>query len=101
VFVQRTFSPQTRARTVEMTRLVEGAMADEIRDLPWMSAETKKQAHRKLSTIVNKVGYPDAWRDYSALEIAPGDFFGNVRRATVFESRRELAKIGKPVDRGE
>ena len=101
VFVARTFSPETKAKTVEMTRYVEAVMADEIRELPWMSAETKQRALQKLDSIVNKVGYPDVWRDYSALDVARGDFFGNVNRATVFESRRQLAKIGKPVDRGE
>ena len=101
VFVARTFSPETKAKTVEMTKLVEEAMADEIGQLPWMGAETKKSALRKLSTIVNKVGYPDAWRDYSALDVARGDFAGSVSRAAAFESRRQLAKIGKPVDRGE
>jgi putative endopeptidase len=101
VFVAKTFSPETKAKTVEMTKYVEQVMADEIRELPWMSAETKKRALEKLGTIVNKVGYPDVWRDYSALDVARGDFFGNVNRATVFESRRQLAKIGKPVDRGE
>jgi endothelin-converting enzyme/putative endopeptidase len=101
VFAAKTFSPATKARTVEMTRYVEEAMADEVRELPWMSAETKKRALEKLGTIVNKVGYPDAWRDYEALDVARGDFLGNVGRATVFESRRQLAKIGKPVDRGE
>jgi putative endopeptidase len=101
VFAAKTFSPETKARTVEMTKYVEEAMADEVRELPWMSGETKKRALEKLGTIVNKVGYPDAWRDYSALDVVRGDFLGNVSRATVFESRRQLAKIGKPVDRGE
>jgi endothelin-converting enzyme/putative endopeptidase len=101
VFVARTFSPETKAKTVEMTKYVEEAMADEVRELPWMSARTKERALEKLGTIVNKVGYPDVWRDYSALGVARGDFFGNVSRATVFESRRQLAKIGKPVDRAE
>jgi putative endopeptidase len=101
VFVAKTFSPATKAKTVEMTRYVEEAMADEVRGLPWMGDETRKRALEKLSTIVNKIGYPDAWRDYEALDVARGDFLGNVRRATVFESRRQLAKIGKPVDRGE
>ncbi|HYN02561.1 MAG TPA: M13 family metallopeptidase [Vicinamibacteria bacterium] len=101
VFVAKTFSPETKAKTVEMTKYVEEVMADEVRELPWMSAQTKQRALEKLGTIVNKVGYPDAWRDYSALGVARGDFFGNVSRATVFESRRQLAKIGKPVDRGE
>jgi endothelin-converting enzyme/putative endopeptidase len=66
-----------------------------------MSDETKKQALEKLHGMVNKVGYPDKWRDYSALNIVRGDFFGNVNRSTIFESNRQLAKIGKPVDRGE
>jgi putative endopeptidase len=66
-----------------------------------MSAATKKQALVKLHAVVNKIGYPDKWRDYSAVRVDPRDFGGNVERATVFESRRELAKIGKPVDRGE
>ena len=101
VFVAKTFSAATKAKTVEMTKYVEEAMAEEVGALPWMSAETKRRALEKLGTIVNKVGYPDAWRDYSALDVARGDFLGNVSRATVFESRRQLAKIGKPVDRGE
>jgi putative endopeptidase len=101
VFVARTFSADTRARTLEMTHRIEVAMEQEINALPWMSAETKARALEKLHTIVNKVGYPDTWRDYSALDVKPGDFAGNLRRATVFESRRQLAKIGQPVDRGE
>jgi putative endopeptidase len=101
VFVAKTFSPETKAKTVEMTRLIEEAMADEIHGLPWMSEATKKQALEKLGTIVNKVGYPDVWRDYSALRISRDDFLGDVTRSIVFESHRQLAKIGKPVDRGE
>jgi putative endopeptidase len=100
-FVRRTFTADTKKKTVEMTRLVEKAMENEIRTLDWMSAETKGRALEKLHAIVNKVGYPDRWRDYSALEIKRNDFFGNAIRATVFESKRDLGKIGKPVDRGE
>ena len=66
-----------------------------------MGDATKKQALDKLHGMVNKIGYPDKWRDYSSLEIARDDFAGNVDRATVFESQRQLAKIGKPLDRGE
>jgi putative endopeptidase len=66
-----------------------------------MGPETKKQALEKLHAVVNKIGYPDKWRDYSSVEIKRADFVGNVQRATMFESRRELAKIGKPLDRGE
>jgi putative endopeptidase len=101
VFVARTFSPETKAKTVQMTKLVEQAMADEIHALPWMSETTKQAALEKLGKVVNKVGYPDVWRDYSALAISRDDFLGNVTRSTVFESKRQLAKIGKPVDRDE
>ena len=101
VYVAKTFSPATKAKTVEMTKHVEEAMADEIDKLDWMSSETKKLAMEKLASIVNKVGYPDRWLDYQTMTLARNDFMGNVRRATVFESKRQLAKIGKPVDRLE
>ncbi len=101
VFVQNTFAPSTKASALKMTKEVEAAMESEIRQLPWMGDETKKQALEKLHAIVNKIGYPDKWRDYSSIRIARDDFYGNVERATIFESRRELAKIGKPVDRTE
>jgi endothelin-converting enzyme/putative endopeptidase len=101
VFVARTFSAETKARTLEMARLVEEGMADEIRQLPWMGEATRRRALEKLAAIVNKIGYPDRWRDYSSLDIVRDDFFGNVSRAIAFESRRQLAKIGKPLDRGE
>jgi putative endopeptidase len=100
-FVRRTFTADTKKKTVEMTRLIEKAMENEIKTLDWMSAETKGRALEKLHAIVNKVGYPDRWRDYSGLEIKRNDFYGNAIRATVFESKRDLNKIGKPVDRGE
>jgi putative endopeptidase len=101
VFVAKTFAPKTKADVLKMTRLIEDAMGNEIRELPWMSDATKQRALEKLGAIVNKVGYPDKWRDYSSLKIVRGDFMGNVERANAFERRRELAKIGKPVDRGE
>ena len=101
VFVEKTFSPEVKAQTVAMTKGIEDAMKEEIEQLPWMSAATKKQALAKLGTVVNKIGYPDKWRDYSSVTIDPKDFAGNVDRAMIFESKRQLAKIGKPVDRGE
>jgi putative endopeptidase len=101
VFVDKTFGPDTKARTLTMTREIESAMEDDLKNLPWMGAETKQQALEKLHTIVNKIGYPDKWRDYRTLEIVRDDFAGNVRRSMMFEAKRQLAKIGKPVDRGE
>jgi len=100
-FVNRAFSQETKQSTLRMTRLIEQAMEDDIKQLTWMGPETKKQALEKLHSVVNKIGYPDKWRDYSSVEIKRDDFVGNVQRATMFESRRELAKIGKPLDRGE
>ncbi len=101
VFVERTFGPDMKARTLTMTKEIEKAMEDDIKQLPWMSDTTKQQALVKLHAVNNKIGYPDRWRDYSSIRIDRGDFAGNVERAAIFEGHRQLAKIGKPVDRGE
>jgi endothelin-converting enzyme/putative endopeptidase len=101
VFVEKTFSPETKKKTIEMTKYIEDAMAHEIRTLTWMSDATKARALEKLGTVVNKVGYPERWRDYSELDVVRGDMYGNIVRAATFESKRQLAKIGKPVDRTE
>jgi endothelin-converting enzyme/putative endopeptidase len=101
VFVARTFTPETKASTLAMTKEIEAAMQGELEHLDWMSEPTKKQALIKLHGVVNKIGYPDKWRDYSAVNVIRGDFLADVTRATIFESKRQLAKIGKPVDRGE
>jgi endothelin-converting enzyme/putative endopeptidase len=101
VFVEKTFTPETKARTLAMTKEIEAAMRTEIENLPWMSPATKQQALLKLSGISNKIGYPDKWRDYSSVAIRPDDFLGDTERAVAFESHRDLNKIGKPVDRTE
>ncbi len=80
---------------------IEAAMQKEIEQLDWMSEATKKQAVLKLHAVRNKIGYPDKWRDYSSLSISPDDYFGNVVRSRVFEEKRDWAKVGKAVDRGE
>ena len=100
-FVRRTFTPETKQKTVDMTQRIERAMENEIKTLDWMTDATKARAIEKLHAIANKVGYPERWRDYSAVEIKRNDFYGDVIRSTVFDSRRQLQKIGKPVDRGE
>ncbi len=100
-FVSRTFTEKTKQDTLKMTKLVEKAMEDDINQLTWMGPETKKQALEKLHSVVNKIGYPDKWRDYSTVEIKSNDFLGDVHRAASFETKRQLAKIGKPLDRGE
>ena len=101
VYVEKYFSPQAKQEAVKMVKEIEDAMQQDIETLPWMSATTKQQALVKLHAMANKIGYPDKWRDYSKLEIVRGDELGNVERARVFEFNRQLAKIGKPVDRGE
>jgi putative endopeptidase len=100
-FVARAFGSDLKDATLTMTRQIEQAMREDIDGLTWMSAATKRQALDKLAAIVNKIGYPDHWRDYSSVRIEPADYYGNALRATEFESRRQLAKIGKPLDRSE
>jgi putative endopeptidase len=100
-FVARTFAAETKAKTLIMTQQIEVVMGDEIEHLDWMSPETKKEALRKLRAVRNKIGYPDTWRDYGALNILPNDFFGNTLRSALFESNRDWHKVGKPVDRNE
>jgi putative endopeptidase len=101
VYVAKVFSPELKQSTLDMVRRIEDAMGARIRALDWMSPETKQQALTKLAGIRNKIGYPDHWRDYSSVKIVRDDFAGNVERAHQFESRRDIAKIGKPVDHGE
>jgi len=100
-YVDATFGADGKARMLKMVDLLEQSLASDIHGLDWMSDETKKQAKVKLDAIRNKIGYPDAWRDYSTVVIQPGDLFGNIRRSTEFESRRQIAKIDKPLDRRE
>ena len=101
VYVRKTFSPELKASTLDMVRRIEDAMGERIRALDWMSPETKQQALVKLAGIRNKIGYPDKWRDYSSVNIVSADFAGNVERAEEFERRRDIKKVGQPVDHGE
>ncbi len=101
VFVERTFSPKTKEDALKMTLEIEAEMGRDIKDLNWMSETTKQQALEKLHAIVNKIGYPDKWRDYSSVQITPDDYLADVTQALHFEEHRNLEKIGKPVDRSE
>jgi len=101
VFVAKNFSPALKQRTLDMVVAIQKAMADDIDTLEWMHPATKVQAREKLKSMANKIGYPDHWRDYSRVKLSADDFFGNVSHAVRFESARQLAKIGQPVDRGE
>ena len=101
VYVAKVFSPELKASTVDMVVRIEDQMALRIKNLDWMSPQTKEQALTKLHGIRNKIGYPDKWRDYSSVDVKRDDFAGNVARASAFEHHREINKIGKPLDRGE
>jgi putative endopeptidase len=81
--------------------VIEKQMASDIDSLTWMSSATKQQALAKLKGVTNKIGYPEKWRSYATVEIKPGDLVGDDQRATAFETRRHLDKIGRPVDRSE
>jgi endothelin-converting enzyme/putative endopeptidase len=100
-YVEQTFGAEGKQRMLKMVDALEKSLDQDIRNLPWMTEETKKQAKLKLDAIRNKIGYPDVWRDYSSLKIVRGDLLGNFLRANEFEARRQIAKIGKPVDRNE
>jgi len=100
-YVEVTFGPDGKQRMLKMVDALEQSLDTDIQGLSWMTDETKKQAKIKLQAIRNKIGYPDAWRDYSSLTVVRGDLLGNFLRANEFESKREIAKIGKPLDRKE
>ena len=101
VYVKKHFSPEAKERMTQMVKNLLKAYAESIKTLDWMSAATKKEALKKVDNFMIKIGYPDQWRDYSALKIAKNDLYGNATRATEFEYNRNLAKLGKPVDRAE
>jgi putative endopeptidase len=100
-YVEVAFPPQSKQRMLNMVNELEKSLSEDIQNLSWMSPETKKQAQIKLKAIRNKIGYPDKWRDYSSLTIVRGDLLGDVERADEFESKRDINKISKPLDRNE
>ena len=101
LYVEKHFTPAAKARAQEMVANLVAAMHDRIEGLGWMSDSTRQQALVKLAAFQKKIGYPEKWRDYSALPVRRSAFASNVLAANVFEARRRLAKVGKPVDRGE
>jgi putative endopeptidase len=101
LYVEKYFPPASKARAQALVANLMKAYAASIDSLAWMSPETKKAAHEKLSKYTVKIGYPDKWRDYSKLEIRAGDAFGNRERAVMFEQARRVVRVGQKVDRGE
>ncbi|HEX4152395.1 MAG TPA: M13 family metallopeptidase [Steroidobacteraceae bacterium] len=101
LYVQKYFPPENKSRMEALVDHLIEAYRRDIDRLDWMSEPTKKGAREKLDKLVKKIGYPDKWRDYSTLVISRSDLWGNVVRATEFEYRRDIDKLGKPVDRSE
>ena len=101
LYAERYFAPSEKARAETMVRNLIAAFGRRIDQLAWMAPETKSKAKAKLAVLRIGVGYPDHWIDYSGLEIRPDDALGNALRAEIFDTRRNLAKLGKPVDRSE
>jgi putative endopeptidase len=101
LYVAKAFPPQAKARALELVNNVKAALRERIGELDWMSEPTRKAALTKLDAMAIKIGYPDQWRDYSALQIDRGSFVQNWLRANEFESQRQINHLGKPVDRSE
>jgi predicted metalloendopeptidase len=99
LYVDRTFGPEGKERTLKLVQGIESAMRQDIGQLQWMSDATKQKAYEKLNTIVNNIGYPDTWRDYSSVVIKSDDYAGNSVRTGAFEVQRLYKKIDRPTDR--
>jgi predicted metalloendopeptidase len=101
VYIDETFTAYDKQRVLEIANALEKTLAHEISALNWLTPRTRDEALAKLASVRNKIGYPDAWHDYAALTIVRGDLLGNLRRAALFESKRQLHNIGRPTDKTE
>ena len=101
LYVQQNFRPESRTRMQQLVENLRAAFREGINELEWMGPETKTQAQAKLSKFNVKIGYPDKWRDYSALEVRQGDLVGNMMRTAEFGHNRMTRRLGQPIDRGE
>jgi putative endopeptidase len=100
-YVKKYFTPAAKARMKELVGNLREALRDDLGKLPWMGEATRKQALAKLDSFVDKIGYPDKWRDYSELQVDRASYIGNIQRANVFDWHVDVRKIGKPVDKTE
>ena len=101
LYVKKAFSPEAKAKMIQLVDNLRAALKDRIEKLTWMSEPTKRKAEEKLAAFKVKIGYPDTWRDYSKLDIKKGAFLANGMAAARFEFQRNLGKLGKPIDRAE
>jgi len=101
VYVKEYFPPESKAKMEVLVANLRAALQERLENLSWMSAQTRQRAQDKLDTFVAKIGYPDKWKDYSALEVKRDDIIGDVRRASVWDWNRQIARLDRPVDRDE
>src|SRR5438093_3565192 len=101
LYLEKTFTPAARGRAQQMVKNLIAALHDDLTTLSWMSADTRQKATAKLEAFIRKIGYPDKWRDYEALQISRGAYYNNAVSALEFEVKRNVGKIGKPVDKTE
>jgi len=101
VFVDRAFSPQAKVRSLELVAHIKSALVERLSSLEWMGEDTRRRALEKVATMQVKMGYPDKWRDYSDADVGPYSFVENWMRAKAFLHRRDMRRIGQPVDRTE
>jgi predicted metalloendopeptidase len=101
LYVVRYFPPESKAKVQQLVADLEAALGERINALEWMSPQTKTRAHEKLAAFIAKIGYPDKWKDYSALSVRRDDLIGNVRRSAEWEWNYQIARLDKPVDRAE
>ncbi|MGY2133309.1 M13 family metallopeptidase [Hymenobacter sp. HD11105] len=101
LYVDKAFTPETKEKAMEMVNNIREAMSEHINQLDWMSADTKAEAQKKLAAFVVKIGYPDKWKDYSALDISRESYLQNMLNARMWEYKDNVSKFGKPIDRGE
>jgi putative endopeptidase len=100
-YVSKNFKPEAKSRMLALVNNLQATYADRIQHLDWMSDVTKKKALTKLNTFLKKIGYPDAWKDYSKLEIVPNNYAQNIMNASALEFQMNIDKLGKPVDKKE
>ncbi|MCU1259304.1 MAG: family peptidase [Bryobacterales bacterium] len=100
-FVEVAFSGPSKTKALQLVGEIEKEMAQDIKNAAWMTPATKDQAYTKLQLVSNKIGYPDKWRDYGSVSVVRGDYFGDSKRVREFDLRRNLDKLGKPVDKSE
>ena len=101
LYVEKYFPPEAKARMNDLVENLKAVFRDHLEKVDWMTDATRAKALAKFARFTQKIGYPDKFRDYSSVKIKRDDYLGNVRRAAAFEEHREIARVGKPVDRTE